>query len=207
MSELASPRVPQQARSRAKYEALLQAAAKLFRERGYLETTIDAVVEASGVSVGVFYSYFSSKRQLLLALLEKDIHSENTNVFALPHQKMTLPEIEAILRQSLRQHGGLRRARQELALVDADFAQRDYQFQQRVQEKLATNLERLRLVGRIRADITSTTCSWMLCTIFSHLFDTTMEQHEKEMEPEVQAAALLIYHMLVPDDIDPHTEE
>lgn len=49
----------------------LDAAQRLFMERGYDETPIAAIIDAIGVSKGAFYHYFSSKEELLDALSER----------------------------------------------------------------------------------------------------------------------------------------
>lgn len=49
----------------------LDAAQRLFMERGYDETPISAIIDAVGVSKGAFYHYFSSKEELLDALAER----------------------------------------------------------------------------------------------------------------------------------------
>jgi AcrR family transcriptional regulator len=48
--------------------ALLDAAARLFAERGYHETSVPGIVRAAGVGHGTFYEYFGSRRDILLAL-------------------------------------------------------------------------------------------------------------------------------------------
>src|SRR5437867_11382116 len=66
--DLDLPRVPQQARSRRKCDAILAATSRLFAERGYDATTADDIAAAAGVSVGTFYAYFRNKRQAFLML-------------------------------------------------------------------------------------------------------------------------------------------
>ncbi|GHO78640.1 hypothetical protein KSD_64110 [Ktedonobacter sp. SOSP1-85] len=192
-------RVPRQARSRAKYNAILQAALELFGERGYTETTIDAIVERSGVSVGVFYSYFASKQQLILDLFRQEMEADDDGLFVLPQRLLTLPETEAYIWKILYQRSGLLRARQELLLLDPEFAQHERAYQQRRHERLTWDLEQLRQAGYIREDIRCSTCAWMLLAIVSRLTDMLDEKSEQEMAVEVQAAALMIYHMLHPD--------
>ncbi|MFN8470892.1 MAG: TetR/AcrR family transcriptional regulator [Anaerolineae bacterium] len=68
IEEMELPRVPQQARSRQKRDAILEAAGRLFAERGYEATTTDDIAAAAGVSVGTFYGYFHNKRQVFLTL-------------------------------------------------------------------------------------------------------------------------------------------
>jgi AcrR family transcriptional regulator len=48
--------------------ALLDAAARLFAEHGYHETSVPDIVQAVGVGHGTFYEYFASRRDILLAL-------------------------------------------------------------------------------------------------------------------------------------------
>ena len=44
---------------------ILNAAWKLFGEKGYDETTVDEIIEATNTSKGTFYHYFKSKEDLL----------------------------------------------------------------------------------------------------------------------------------------------
>lgn len=47
-------------------DQLLETAVRLFLERGYGGTTIDEIAEAAGMSRASFYTYFPSKREILL---------------------------------------------------------------------------------------------------------------------------------------------
>ncbi|MCF8888912.1 MULTISPECIES: TetR/AcrR family transcriptional regulator [Priestia] len=42
---------------------------QLFMEKGYVDTSVQDILERSGISKGTFYKYFSSKSELLLSLL------------------------------------------------------------------------------------------------------------------------------------------
>src|SRR5689334_21453727 len=66
-------RAPRQARSRAKVQALVAAAERLFVERGYDAVPADAIAAAAGVSTGTFYSYFGDKRDILMVLLAEQV--------------------------------------------------------------------------------------------------------------------------------------
>lgn len=48
--------------------ALLDAAARMFAENGYHQTSVPDIVQAAGVGHGTFYEYFASRRDILLAL-------------------------------------------------------------------------------------------------------------------------------------------
>jgi AcrR family transcriptional regulator len=51
---------------------LIDAAAEVFVKRGYSSASVDEIAERAGFSRGAFYSNFSSKEDLLLALLERN---------------------------------------------------------------------------------------------------------------------------------------
>ncbi|MCR5795300.1 MAG: TetR/AcrR family transcriptional regulator, partial [Solobacterium sp.] len=48
---------------------ILQAASAVFFEKGYEDTTVRDILEASGVSTGSFYHFFSSKEELFEAVV------------------------------------------------------------------------------------------------------------------------------------------
>ncbi len=52
-------------------QRLLEAAARVFAERGYHATSVEQVAEAAGYTKGAVYANFSSKDELFLALLEQ----------------------------------------------------------------------------------------------------------------------------------------
>ncbi|MFA9430505.1 TetR/AcrR family transcriptional regulator [Egicoccus sp. AB-alg2] len=60
----------QRARTR---QELLDAAARVFAERGYHAASVDLVAEAAGYTKGAVYSNFDSKEELFLELLDRRI--------------------------------------------------------------------------------------------------------------------------------------
>jgi AcrR family transcriptional regulator len=66
---------------------LLEAAARLFHERGYVETTVDDIVGAAGVSRATFYLHHRSKAALMATLLDgvlPTVHGLYRDLHALP---------------------------------------------------------------------------------------------------------------------------
>ena len=55
----------------AKRTAMMQAAVKVFSEKGYHAATVRDVVESAGVAIGTFYFYFPDKETLFLYLYEE----------------------------------------------------------------------------------------------------------------------------------------
>jgi len=56
------------------HEALLDAAARLFAERGFGATAIEQIAEEAGFSRGAFYSNFATKEELFAALLQERVY-------------------------------------------------------------------------------------------------------------------------------------
>ncbi|MGH2811907.1 MAG: TetR/AcrR family transcriptional regulator [Actinomycetota bacterium] len=52
-------------------DQLLDAAERLFGEKGYAETTVSDIADAAGVAKGTFYLYFPSKEHCVVALKER----------------------------------------------------------------------------------------------------------------------------------------
>jgi AcrR family transcriptional regulator len=65
-------RPEQQRRTRA---ALLDAAAELFVERGFLGASVEAIAERAGFTRGAFYSNFASKDELFAELLQERVYA------------------------------------------------------------------------------------------------------------------------------------
>lgn len=73
-----------------KKRELVEIAERLFLQKGYAETTVDDILEASGLSKGGFYHYFKSKDEVLteslnnlvgdsLTLMEKVVEDQTLN--------------------------------------------------------------------------------------------------------------------------------
>ncbi len=56
---------------------ILDAARKVFAEKGFSETTMDQVAERAGIAKGTLYLYFRSKRDMYMAALAQGIRSLN----------------------------------------------------------------------------------------------------------------------------------
>jgi AcrR family transcriptional regulator len=75
---LAAPR--EQARTRLARAAVVDAARRLFPERGYGATTIEAISELADVPAATVYRLFSSKHGILKALLDVSIVGDDEDV-------------------------------------------------------------------------------------------------------------------------------
>jgi AcrR family transcriptional regulator len=65
-------RAEQQARTRS---ALLEAAARVFAERGFAGASVEAITAEAGFSRGAFYSNFATKEELFAELLQERVYT------------------------------------------------------------------------------------------------------------------------------------
>lgn len=106
-------RRPRQARSRATYDSILEAAAQVLEREGAAGLNTNRVAERAGVSVGTLYQYFPDKDAILLAVAERALATPG----AVRAQHRTLVEalmraIETLLRgTAAARSGGRKRVR------------------------------------------------------------------------------------------------
>lgn len=82
---------------------LLEAAKKLFAERGFQATTIADVARTAGVSYGVVYWYFDSKEDLFHALMaEEETRLRERISSSVGEQQATEPSLRAGLTDAIR---------------------------------------------------------------------------------------------------------
>jgi AcrR family transcriptional regulator len=63
---------PRRARGEQTRQLILETALRLFRERGYAETTMRAIAKEAGVAVGNAYYYFDSKEHLIQGFYDRN---------------------------------------------------------------------------------------------------------------------------------------
>ena len=126
------PADPKQARSKQTKEKIIQAAIKLFQERGYEKTTSNDIASEAGVSVGSFYVYFTDKRQLLLTIFDRLSDELFKNIFdSMKAEHLFDSNLRPRIKQAVantiidkQKHSGLHRVICELVLKDDEFAAR-----------------------------------------------------------------------------------
>jgi AcrR family transcriptional regulator len=76
----------------------MEAAARLFRERGYAATTVDEIAEAADVAKGTFYYHFASKDQLMVDLVRDTLGQVGMRAFeALQGGELPVSALRAFL--------------------------------------------------------------------------------------------------------------
>lgn len=64
-----APKISDEAKT-LRRNIIIDHAMKLFSKKGFTETSMDDIVEASGISKGGIYNYFKSKEEIFLAIAE-----------------------------------------------------------------------------------------------------------------------------------------
>jgi TetR/AcrR family transcriptional regulator, cholesterol catabolism regulator len=82
-------------------QTLIEHSARLFRERGYGNTTVRDIAAAAGVHAGSWFYHFKTKQEILVAVMEHGLTNALADIEAVAVD--TLPPREA-LRQLVRAH-------------------------------------------------------------------------------------------------------
>ncbi len=82
----------------ARRQEILQAADKIFMQRGFAQATLDDIAEEADLSKGAIYWYFKSKEELYWAVIEDEIESSGRRLRQAMEQGENTAEV---LRQSV----------------------------------------------------------------------------------------------------------
>ncbi len=193
------PRVPRQERSRAKRQALLDAALRLFAQRGYEAVGIEEIAAAAHTGVGSVYAYFRSKQQLLLVLMQDYLAVMQAldlgSPFAAGDRALA---VESALRRALmpdRAYAGLWRAWREAALTHEELRPLDRAIAEWMRVSVAVLIEDARGSGRMRQGLDVSATAAVINAIAWQLSQVP----EEDDEAVLAAAARMIYHAIFAD--------
>lgn len=157
-----------------KKERILKEAADLFFERGYLQTTVDAIAERVGATKPFIYSHFKGKIDLLVAICERSNHdalaaakkAAGQDVPALEQLKNFVREfIDVVLEQH---HYVMIYFREQIHLPGAD-AKRIANIRKQIDKKLREILAKGKIEGVFQFDDLAM-CSLVIAGILSYPF-------------------------------------
>ena len=194
------PPPPQQDRSRRKRDALLRAALELFAEHGYERTSIDSIARRAGVAVGAFYQHFTSKRQILLVLMDRLLGEVEGVMAPTPNESPT--DMRSLIQNTLRQgltvdwaYRGAYRAWREAALVDDELRALRLEVERWASGRLIMLLQALQLAPHARNVAHIDELGWSLSILFWRL----AEEELSEPDALIEALGDMIYHTLFED--------
>ena len=201
LQEAELPRIPRQARSQAKRQAVLAAALRLFSERGYEAVGIEEIATAAQTGVGSVYAYFRSKQQLLLVLMQTYLAVLQELDLRAPFTEAPGDRVSAIasaLRQALvpdRAYAGLWRAWREAVSRHAELRPRDAAIAEWMRLGVATLIEGARASGRLRPDLDVVATAAVINAIAWQL--SLVPPHDEAAV--IAAAANMIFHAIFTD--------
>jgi AcrR family transcriptional regulator len=136
----------------SRHRALLDAAARVFAERGYDKTTVADITAAAGVSRATMYVYFASKDEIFLALAaqvrDDFLAAQEPDLDDDDPRKMLAATIEAFAAAVLAA-GPMLRLIDERGAVDNRVAALAEEIAERPIRRFTRYLERLQQAGRI----------------------------------------------------------
>jgi AcrR family transcriptional regulator len=194
------PPPPQQERSRRKREALLRAALEMFAEHGYERASVESIARRAGVAVGAFYQHFTSKRQILLVLMNRLLEEVETVVTPSPSE--AAPHMRALIEDTVRQgltvdwaYMGAYRAWREAALLDDDLRERQLAVEEWAASRLITMLRGLSQAPHARVLAHVEELGWALSLLFWRLAEASLP----EPDALIETITDMIYHTLFED--------
>ena len=129
-------------------DELLTAALRVFARRGYREAGVDEIAAEAGYSKGALYWHFSSKEDLLMALLEEEIDAPTRELVALlgsapPEQDMSLEASREFARRIANQRDAVLLDREywSLAIRDPELRARYAERESELRTALARAIE------------------------------------------------------------------
>ena len=136
------------AEGRKARDDLLSAALRVFARRGYREAGVDEIAAEAGYSKGALYWHFSSKAEVLDALLDERVDAPMREKIALlasapPEQDMSVEASRTFARQVAEQREALVLEREywSLAIRDPELRARYAERQTELRRELATAME------------------------------------------------------------------
>ena len=193
-------RVPSQKRSRIKREAILRAAVELFERNGYEATAIGDITKRAGTSVGGFYQYFISKRQLLLVLMNELLQKLEQIDMQPSGQGDLKSAIESVLRAGLATdlaYAGAYRAWREAMLSDTQLSGIDALMRAWTTGRLRAVFEMLARLPGARRGIDVALFAALMDRLFWDLLASTLGSNPRLIE----TLSHIIYHALFKDPL------
>ena len=196
------PRAPQQRRSMEKRAQLEAAGLALFGQKGYENTSVEEIAGRAKLAVGSFYQHFSSKRQLLLALMDELLEK----LSRLDLRPAASADVRHVLHGLLSRafahdlrYLGAYRAWQEAVLSDPDLARKQREIQTWTTGRALQLFQTLRRLPGARKDVDVMGLARAMDSFFWNLLAQAAHMPKMRLKQSIDVSTHLIYHALFRD--------
>lgn len=183
----------------ARRQKIVDAARVLFAKHGYEATSIEQITTTAGMASGAFYTYFRSKRQLLLVLMD-ELLERLESLDLRPGDDAQVRNglrrfLSAVFRADIDYYGVIR-AWQEATLADPALGARAKEVESWTAARIERVFRTLRRLPRARAGVDRATFARMMDRHFWALLATAGDRSSRQFDREIRVAADVIYYYL-----------
>src|SRR5262245_18661387 len=151
-SEITERRLPHTARGRQTRAALLAAAREVFARDGFVATTSTSIAKAAGVANGSFYTHFTDKYEILVAVFQ-ELKEEMLHP-GIPEGRLDHSDPVAVIEEatrayleSYRANAGLMRVFEQVSAIDERFLELRLERARAFEERNVRGIRRLQRQG------------------------------------------------------------
>lgn len=189
-----------QKRERRRQE-LLQAALRVFAERGYHQTRITDLIEAAGVARGTFYLYFDSKHAIFHELLDLLLDQIRANMVGVdqregapPVRDQLLVSVRRIFRAFYESPDLASFVMREAVGLDEESNRKLRDFYDQLHTWLAKSLANGQKMGLVRPLDVDTT-AWCILGSFRQFVQLLFEQERDSLDLDHLTEVILDYNL------------
>lgn len=180
----------------------MEAGRELFGRKGYDATSIEEITSRAGTAAGAFYTYFRSKQQLLIVLMDELIDRLGSVSLgiegAAPTKAGLRTFLAAVFRADL-EYFGVIRAWQEATLSDPELGLMHREVESWTSRRILEVFGRLQQSPNARRDTDVTSFARMMDRHFWSLLARGASMPQRDFDHEIEVAADVIYHYLFRD--------
>jgi AcrR family transcriptional regulator len=182
--------IPPTSRGVRTREAILDAARRVFEERGFTDARISDFVAAAEVSHGTFYNYFDNKREVFAALITESVSSQLIATRVPPDYAA---DPVARIEYTVRRYAELYVARGRMSVVinqvsslDEDFRQVRQLIRQEFRDRVERGIRRQQARGIADADVDPAIAADVIVSMISgYCLQHFGLEGERDIEPAV----------------------
>jgi AcrR family transcriptional regulator len=183
-------------------EALIEAAIKLFYQKGYFDTSIREIGAKAGISNSIIYHYFKNKEELLFEIID---HATKELIGALLKIDKEVADPVECLREMLVEHSAIfcLKRRKETKIVDSDsfflhgkWKEATLAHQREIYELYKRKLEQIADRGILK-DVDATVAAFSILGMINSSFRWFKESGRLSREEAAQNISKLVFEGII----------